>query len=64
MYHTGEQREAHEVPGAGTAGVGALIARELVDEHALVSEVVERAAAASAGGATSGARAVGLGGVL
>jgi hypothetical protein len=36
----------HVVPGAGTAGVGALVALELVDEDTIITVVVDRACTA------------------
>ena len=54
---------AHEIPGAGTVGVRALVASELVDQHAGIAVVVPRAAAGRTA-AWSGRGAVGLEDVL
>ena len=56
-------RVAYKVPGAGTVGVGALVAGELVDEDTSVAVEVGRAVADGAA-AGRGGRAVGLEDVL
>lgn len=53
-----------KIPGACTTCVGALVAGKLVDEHALISVLVERAATACSRRARSVIGAVTLGSIL
>ena len=57
-------RDTYEVPGAGTAVVGALVPSELIDQHTGIAVQVGRAAATAIGAAWFIVRAIGLVGIL